>query len=423
MARSKPNMTEEQRTVDPLTGEVLETVNIQENIITQIDRWPKVVTGLDPLKELELRGKLAFKLSQAYQKVSAVLHDDKNTEHKYSFASAETIYKTCRNGMAEVGLAVIPFMGSYLEVPILKNDNSGERRGAYLQVNFDYCLIDSETGYTVVIPWIGEVMEYGDKAFNKASTNATKYMLRTLFLLPTDKEEDPDRNSEEGRPGTQEGNSRQDRGRGRNQPQNPPQNAQQAPAEKSEEQKAKEARGAELFKLSYPAAKDEKAEGYAEQREQAKAFMAKCKETGYSWIDVIIYAAAKGKSAHQDLMFYAGLPALDGVKKTETQTPGSGESKPSEETVSGTPKTSGQPEEASQGTTSSAGSSPKSGDPKALKKEFDKNPGKMEVIKRLDALGLSVEDALKEAVDGGATTLVQFLEWVDEREALAGRGR
>lgn len=411
-------MADEHRTVDPQTGEVLETVNVQA-IDTKLAEWPKVIPGLDSERELELRGKLALKLSKAYLAVAAVVHDDQNTEYKYSFASAETIYKACRAGMAEVGLAVIPFMGSYLEVPILKKDNSGERRGAYLQVNFDYCLIDGETGYTVVIPWVGEVMEYGDKAFNKASTNATKYMLRTLFLLPTDKDEDPDRGGEQNRPATQSApNARQEPRRGANTPQAAPNTA---PAEKSAEQKEKEARGAELFKLSYPAAKDEAAEGHAEQKEQAKAFLAKCKEQGYPWIDVIIYAAAKGKTAHQDLMFYAGLPALDGVKKTET--PGSGESKPSEETVSGTPKTSGQPEEASQGTTSSAGSSPKSGDPKALKKEFDKNPGKMEVIKRLDALGLSVEDALKEAVDGGATTLVQFLEWVDEREALAGRGR
>lgn len=167
--------------------------------------WPKVLEGLDLAKEMELRGKLALKLSKAYEEVSAVAKDGRNTEHKYNFASAETIYATCRAGMAKVGLAILPFMGSSIEAPILKKDQSGERRGAYLQVQFDYCLIDTETGYTVVIPWVGEVMEYGDKAYNKASTNATKYMLRTLFLLPVDKDDDPDKGSEQGRPALRHG--------------------------------------------------------------------------------------------------------------------------------------------------------------------------------------------------------------------------
>ena len=189
------NRCMENTTINPDTGEVLE-----DTIRQALDAWPKVIAGLEPAVEMAARAKLAAKLTEAYNTIEGVLHDDTNDEHRYSFASAETIYRTVRAGLAEVGLAIIPFMGNYFETPILKKDNSGERRGAYLVVDFDYCLIDAETGYTLVIPWRGEVMEYGDKAFNKAATNATKYMLRTLFLLPTDKDDDPDRDSHTDRP-------------------------------------------------------------------------------------------------------------------------------------------------------------------------------------------------------------------------------
>lgn len=183
--------------IDPVTGEVL-----SDQISSTLATWPTFVQGLSAAEEMQARAKIAMKLSQAYSEIERVLHDDRNTEHKYSYASAETIYRTCRNGLTKVGLAIVPIMGNYLDIPILKKDNSGERRGAYLLVDFNFCLIDSETGYTIVIPWRGEVMEYGDKAFNKAATNATKYMLRTLFLLPTDREEDADRHSPTDRPST-----------------------------------------------------------------------------------------------------------------------------------------------------------------------------------------------------------------------------
>lgn len=170
-----------------------------------LEGWPKSFP-LEPDKELELRGKLALKLSKAYAEIDAVAKTGRNDTHKYNFASADDVFAVCRSGMNKVGLAILPVMGAYTDLPIWKIDNKGnetaERRGAYVVCEFDFCLIDTDTGYTVPIPWRGEVMEYGDKAFNKAATNATKYALRTLFLLPTDASDDPDSYGEEGRPAT-----------------------------------------------------------------------------------------------------------------------------------------------------------------------------------------------------------------------------
>ena len=320
-----------ERNIDQETGEVSETIT------RRLDEWPKVIGGIEPLKELELRGKLAAKLSKAYVAVAAVVHDDNNTEHKYSFASAETIYKACRKGMSEVGLAILPFMGDYVETPIFKiaqGGGQGDRRGAYMQVNFDYVLMDTETGYGVVIPWVGEVMEYGDKAFNKASTNATKYMLRTLFLLPTDKDDDPDRASEEGRPATRP--APQSQGRGQDRRPAPQADQRQAPApQETPEAKAKrerQERANVAFNTAYPFYRTDGHELQGEQKAKYQEFKARADANLYATTDVILYSASKGEASHDKFMFYASLPTLEGVTKKAAPAPAppqpAGDSKP-----------------------------------------------------------------------------------------------
>lgn len=386
------------REIDEASGEVVETME------RKLDEWPKIVQGLEPLKELDLRGKLALKLSKAYRAVAAVVHDDTNTEHKYSFASAEVIYKVCREGMAEVGLAILPFMGDYLEAPILKKDNSGERRGAYLQVNFDYVLMDSETGYGIVIPWVGEVMEYGDKAFNKASTNATKYMLRTLFLLPTDKDEDPDRGAEQGRPSNTQARSQ---GQGRQQQGQDRRQAPPATQPKPPEQDDRTKRAGEVFAIAYPFFKVDGHALQAEQKAAYKEFKAVCEANGYITTDVLLYASGKGDVSHSSLLTFAKLPALAGVPKKPAPAVA-----PGAPAVAATEKT---------GEASKGAKKPEEGDPKStgailadgLRKEFDRSASKLETLKVLDSKKLGVDEWLAEAAAKGATCLVDALAILD----------
>jgi hypothetical protein len=411
--------------VNPVTGEILE--GIQDHIDVQIERWPKVISGLEPLKELELRGKLAAKLAQAYQRISAVIHDDRNTEHKYSFASAETIYKTCRNGMAEVGLAIIPFMDSYIEAPIFKTTPSGEqgdRRGAYMLVNFDYCLIDSETGYTVVIPWRGEVMEYGDKAFNKASTNATKYMLRTLFLLPTDRDDDPDRSSEEGRPLTQ------NRGRGQNR------------GEQQNRQSASEAQKESEFIAMYKAANAKIKElKLDEDRDGLRSFSEKARAANLDPLALFRkFSSDKGdlrtwNEFHLVLDEYiAANAANESLGKSQPKSEGDDGSLSSTEES----KTSNEPDgktnlpssdesektdtvEGSQPKTSSVSSSPNPESVIRLKKALERSPDKDMVLNRAKSLGISVDDLIAEAVSRNEKAAMPHLLAIIEEFEPKGR--
>lgn len=280
-----------------------------EGILNKLDEWPRHIKGLDPEVELSYRASIAAKLCQCYEEIEAVYHDDTNQAHKYSFASAEIIYRACRRGMSKTRLAIVPFMGDFEEEPIVKGQGQS-RSGAYMVVDFDFLLIDADTGYGIPIPWRGEVMEYGDKGFNKSATNATKYMLRTLFLLPTDKDEDVDSHSEEGRPA---------RG-GARAPQAPPAaaqsqrpqqtkpQAQQAkpkdqkpPRELTPEEKEYLAQRNENLAAAYPNISDADHPENAAQRAQLQEFKDAAKNAGLQWADIVVNTGPK-RSSHETFM-------------------------------------------------------------------------------------------------------------------------
>lgn len=160
--------------------------------------WRVTIGQLEPARELELSAQLARKIAGAYEAIRPVDKDGYNQFHKYKFATAEDIYRSCRQGLKAVGLAILPQMRTITETIETSKDG---KRTIYLRVQMDFVLMDAETGYRAVIPWAGEVAETGgDKAINKALTSALKYLLRTVFLMPTDGEDDPDGSSNE-RPG------------------------------------------------------------------------------------------------------------------------------------------------------------------------------------------------------------------------------
>lgn len=158
-------------------------------------------------QELALRAKLAAKLTKAYGLTKSVEKDQKHPKHNYKFASVESIYRSAREALEEAGIAILPIMGPFMAEEVRRKEDSNERSGAYLQTRFDFCLVDSETGYTLTLPWVGEVAEFGDKGINKTATSALKYFLRTLLMLPTDGEDDPDRGDGAARPFAKSGSS------------------------------------------------------------------------------------------------------------------------------------------------------------------------------------------------------------------------
>ena len=106
----------------------------------------------------------------------------------YSFASEPAFIRAIRPHMVDVGLYVRP-----IKMVELQAENFESKRGSIiqsrrLQVTYEFVHVYSQT--SMIVEVVGEGMDSGDKATNKAMTVAYKYALRQTFLIETG--DDPD---------------------------------------------------------------------------------------------------------------------------------------------------------------------------------------------------------------------------------------
>jgi hypothetical protein len=69
-------------------------------------------------------------------------------------------------------------------------------KGSRVIVEVDFTFTDGLESFTID-GWRGEAIDYSDKAYGKAYTNAIKTFIRAQWLLPADDDTDGDRQSPE----------------------------------------------------------------------------------------------------------------------------------------------------------------------------------------------------------------------------------
>lgn len=121
------------------------------------------------------------KLNAAISDVDRIGKDGTNSFHKYTYTSAEQVYRVIRGPLLEHGLVVIPEATGY------------EANGDLGTVRLRLRIVDTETGEAIESQWYGEGQDKGDKAVYKAVTGGMKTWLKHLFLLPAD--DDPEADS------------------------------------------------------------------------------------------------------------------------------------------------------------------------------------------------------------------------------------
>ena len=121
------------------------------------------------------------KLAAAISDVERIGRDGKNQHFKYTYTSAEQVYRVIRGPLLQHGLVVIPEATGY------------ETAGDLSTVRLRMRIVDTETGEEIVSQWYGEGQDKGDKAIFKAFTGGMKTWLKHLFLLPAD--DDPEADS------------------------------------------------------------------------------------------------------------------------------------------------------------------------------------------------------------------------------------
>lgn len=134
---------------------------------------------------VKLFGKLALILGL----VEAVTEDSRNDFQKYNYASDEAIFSAVRKHMSDHKVAIIPMVESV--------DQYEDK----VRVTFNFALVDGESGESYMTRWVGESFSKDDKGVNKCATAGMKYFLKTMFLIPTSKADDPD--AQDGNPGKQ----------------------------------------------------------------------------------------------------------------------------------------------------------------------------------------------------------------------------
>lgn len=129
--------------------------------------------------------------------ITAISKDRENSVQRYKFRGVDDIYNELHPIMATHGLFTVPRVLRHTAEE--KTSKSGSVQiYRVLEIEFDFI---SESGDKITVgPFIGEGMDSGDKAANKAHAVAHKYAFLQVFAIPTEDDKDPETTSHDLRP-------------------------------------------------------------------------------------------------------------------------------------------------------------------------------------------------------------------------------
>lgn len=132
------------------------------------------------MKEVAAPASLAAKLLEVAKSIGGVEKDARNEHHGYDYASAEAVIRKVRESLFERGVIVVPGVdhGGLGGSPGVTRDQG------ITTVPLRYRFIDTETGEELMIPWVAQGFDKGDKGAFKAFTGGLKYVLLGVFLIP-----------------------------------------------------------------------------------------------------------------------------------------------------------------------------------------------------------------------------------------------
>lgn len=127
------------------------------------------------------------------KKINAIGKDSYNKTQDFKYRGIDDVMNELHGALSECGVFVVP---EVLE----ENRSTGKSRsGGDLfytrqKIRFTFYAADGSSVSAVVI---GEAMDSGDKASNKALSIGLKYAMLQVFCIPTEDEKDPDAQSPE----------------------------------------------------------------------------------------------------------------------------------------------------------------------------------------------------------------------------------
>jgi hypothetical protein len=125
--------------------------------------------------------------------ITAIGKDSKNQAQGFKFRGIDAVYNELHNLLAKHGVITLPQAGT----PVVEErTNSKGTVLRFVTIPMTYQFV-AEDGSSITCQVIGEGMDSGDKATNKAMAIAHKYALLQTFLIPTEDMKDPDSETHE----------------------------------------------------------------------------------------------------------------------------------------------------------------------------------------------------------------------------------
>lgn len=130
----------------------------------------------------ESTGKIFQVISDVMADVESIAKNRENTQQRYRFRGIDDIYNHLHDLMGKHRLFALPsVISEWTEER--KTNNGGNL--IYRRMHMRYTFY-TDDGSSVEMDTIGEGMDSGDKASNKAMSAAHKYGLIQLFMIPTE---------------------------------------------------------------------------------------------------------------------------------------------------------------------------------------------------------------------------------------------
>jgi len=145
------------------------------------------------VSETMTSGQIYKALAKVMQEVGVVGKSRKNPQQGYQFRGIDDVVAEVQEVLASHGVVVVPRVLDR-EREMIATKSGGTMASVRLLVEHRFF---AEDGSYVVATTLGEAMDSGDKASNKAMSAALKYALTETLLIPT---RESDRDTEEASP-------------------------------------------------------------------------------------------------------------------------------------------------------------------------------------------------------------------------------
>ncbi len=123
---------------------------------------------------------LPMKMVKIMAAVGNVAKGGTNSQQNYKFIQSDDVVDAIRTEMIKNNVALFARALSYEQSA---GTSSSNKVNWHAVVQFEFTLIDADSGETMSGTWYGESIDSSDKSFSKAGTSALKYWLLKTFMI------------------------------------------------------------------------------------------------------------------------------------------------------------------------------------------------------------------------------------------------